>query len=857
VIRDDNLTPIEIKEEVAMNIRRVLVLGLVLALLLTAFGSAVSAQDAGTGRLRFVHAVPGVEAVDVYVNGSLAVKGLSFGTALPYLNVPAGQVSLRVTLANITTVLWEQTLNVAANDALTLVASSTDPLQFDEIRDDLGALSFGATRLLIYNAIRNSPGLDIQVSGANIEKQTIIIGMGYKGSVGPSQPPANVYNISAVITGEGGEIVLDEVPFSLVAGVSNIVLLVGTPSTPQAIQLAAPTAADGDAGLVRFAHGVEGAPAVDIAVNGTVIAAGVTYGQSTPHIALPAGDHNVGLRLAGAPDDLVTADVTVASGVAATAIALGSTDAIEVALFEDTVSGIDNRTAHVSIINTISDSSGATVTLADGTALATDLEPGAMSDAVALNPPAEGAVTVEVASGESTATGEVASVQFYGGVYYNGFVINTEDGPTLVFAPTGIAQSIDSAPGAAELAAAVEPTPEPVQDVASSEIVQATPTPAPAVAQPTVAAPATSTDSSLPTARVLLDPGANLQLREYPNSDARSLGLAPSGSTLTVNGRIGAPIDILTGNVITLPDGSTFEDPALALTDPAQDLVPSETWLNVNYATADGGTIEAWVNALYLDVRSPRGEQQRLADLPTIPQNQPGERVNTVVTPPPLPTDVVIAEVFNLDPTVNLNIRRQATTQGEVLARVNNGTQLEFLGLGDSGEWVFVSYRPAEGGEITGWASQLYLRYIWSGRAITLDEMVQRNLFVQLDEVTTIGEVSAGASPAPLPTLDPLKDAYVATVVLDPGANLNLRRFASDQAEVLAQIPANSQIVVTSRTADGLWLETSFQGADGWVASRFVTLTFNGRPAELEQVPVNTGVDTLPEVPPAEGGSVG
>jgi uncharacterized protein YgiM (DUF1202 family) len=836
-----------------MNLRRVLVLGLVLALLLTAIGPAVGAQNADSGRLRFVHAVPGVEAVDVYVNNSLAVKGLAFGVDTPYVNVPAGQVSLRVTLTGITTVLWEQTVNATANDAVTLVASSTDPLQFDEIRDDLGALSFGATRLLIYNAIRSSPGLDIQVSGANIEKQTIIIGMGYKSSVGPSQPPANVYNISAVVTGENGEILLDEIPFSLVAGVSNIVLLVGTPSTPQAILLAAATAPDGDAGLVRFAHGVEGAPAVDIAVNGSVIAAGVTYGGFTPHIALPAGDHTVGLRLAGAPDDLVSGDLSVAAGSASTTAAVGSTEAITIAVFEDAVSGTDNRTALVSIVNTISDSSGATVTLADGTVLAADVAPGTMADVVSINPPTEGAVSVDVAAGETSATGEVANAQFYGGVYYNGFVINTEDGPTVVFAPTGITQAIDSAPGAPELAAAVEPTPEPTEDVASSEVVQATP--APVDAPPTAVPPTTATDTSLPTARILLDPGANLQLREYPNSDARSLGLAPSGSTLTVNGRTGAPVDV-DGNVIALPDGSTFEDPALALTDPAQDLVPSQTWLNVTFATPDGGSINAWVNALYLDVRSPRGEQQRLADLPTIPENRPGERVNTEVTPPPVRTDVVIAEVFNLDPTVNLNIRRQANTQGEVLARVNNGTQLEFLGLGDSGEWVFVGYRPAEGGEITGWASQQYIRYIWSGRAIALDEMIQRNLFVQLEEATTIGEVSAGASPAPLPTLDPLKDAFVATVVLDPGANLNLRRFPTDQAEVLAQIPASSQIVVTSRSADGLWLETSFQGADGWVASRFVTLSFNGRPAELEQVPVNTDADTLPEAP-AEGGSVG
>lgn len=843
-----------------MNIRRLFALGIVLAVIVMAFAPITAAQTADAGSLRFVHAVPGVEPIDIYVNNSLTIKGLPFGTASNYVSVPGGQTSVRVTLTGLTTTLWEQNVTVTAGEAVTLLASTTDPLAFDEIRDDLTPVGFGATRLLIYNAIKDSPGLDIQVSGANIEKQTIIIGMGYKGSVGPSQPPANVYNISALVTGDGGETLLNEIPFSLVAGVSNIVLIYGTPAAPLTMLLAQPTGADGDAGLVRFVHGVEAAPAVDIVVNDSVVAAGVFYGGFTPHIALPAGEHTVALRAAGTTEDLLSAPVTVEAGSASTIAALGTPDAIEVQAFADNVAGIDSRTALVSVINTVAASSGATVTLNGETVLAENAAPAEMSEVFAINPPTEGAVTVDVAFGEASASGELANQVFYGGVYYNGLVFNSEAGPTIVFAPTSIAQFIDSAPGAEAFVVAT-PTPEATPtaeatELTSSEVVPAaTNTPSPEVV---VSTPAPTT--TLPTARVLVDPGANLQLREYPNSEAKSLGLAPSGSLLIVNGRIGAPIDIISGTVITLPDGSTFEDPALLLTEESQDLDPASTWLNVTFQTPDAGSITAWVNAQFLDVRSPDGDQQRLADLETIPQNQPGERVNTQVTPPPVRTDVVVAEVFNLDPTVNLNIRRQASTSGEVLARVANGAQLEFLGLGASGEWMFVGYNPAEGGQITGWASTQYLRLVLNGNQVSIDELIARNLFIQADEATLIGEVSEGAPAPAQPTLDPLKDAFVATVVLDPGANLNLRRFPNDQAEVLAQIPASSQIVITSRSLDGVWLETSFQGASGWIASRYVTLTFNGRPADIEQIPVNTGIDTetdaLEEAPPA-GGSVG
>src|SRR5690606_5121690 len=123
---------------------------------------------------------------------------------------------------------------------------------------------------------------------------------------------------------------------------------------------------------------------------------------------------------------------------------------------------------------------------------------------------------------------------------------------------------------------------------------------------------------------------------EYPRSDARSLGLAPNGTVFAVNGRAGAPIDILTGDIIQLPDGTDWVDPVTLLTDTDGDgqingdLEPSETWLNVTLATADG-QVTAWINALYVDLRTPRGEPQLLRDLPTVPQNQAGVSEGTIV----------------------------------------------------------------------------------------------------------------------------------------------------------------------------------------------------------------------------------
>jgi uncharacterized protein YgiM (DUF1202 family) len=558
------------------------------------------------------------------------------------------------------------------------------------------------------------------------------------------------------------------------------------------------------------------------------------------------GEHTVTLRQTGAEEALASQTITVNAGEASTVAALNvpGDGGLGIVQFTDDVSGVTGRNTAIGLLNTVPDSVAASLS-ANGATLAEVTESGVV--ATVTTAPFKGTLTVEVSFGEASATADV-DVLLYGGVYYNALVTLGEDGPVLVLAPTSLAQTINSAPSATELVEA-QPTPAPTVDT-SSEVVAATPAPTAAVA--VVATPAPS--GTLPTARIAVDPDANLQLREYPNSDARSLGLAPGGSSVTVNGRQGAPIDI-NGNVITLPDGTEFVDLAEGL-DKNQDIETASTWLNVSFTTADGGTITAWVNAFYLDVRAPDGKAQRLADLPTIPLNRPGTLTNTQATPPPIVEDTVIVEVFNLNQGTNLNIRRTASVDGEVLARLPNGTQLEFIGLGASGEWVFVGYRPAEGGRITGWASQTYLRYIWRGEIAELGELAERNLLVTLDE-TAIGEVSADAPPLVQPTVDPLKDAYIALVVLDAGANLNLRRTPNDQAEVLARVPSGSQLIVTSRTADGLWLSTSFEGVTGWVSSRFVTLTFNGRPVTVEEIPLDATApsDVVPATP--SGGSVG
>lgn len=820
---------------------RFLAFGVLSSLLIVlSFGLFQATAQEAVGQVRFIHVVPTVGPIDIYINDALIISNLDYGAATGYLTAPEGEHALSATLHQETTTLWTQTLSVQFGKPGTYVASSLEAPQFLLYQDALAPLDFGGARFMIIHAIEGAPAIDVEVDGA-----VLVTGVAYSQFLGTIDAPAATYQIAALIT-ETSEAVLPATPVGLVAGTSQFLIVYGTPDDPQVLIASTPTTLDSDGGFVRLAHGVADAPAVDVYLDNTLIVPALAFGSYTEHIGLPAGDYAVELRVAGSDETLLTSEATVSSGAAATIVALGTPEDLSIGVFSDDIGGINETTALLSVINAVPGESAVTVTLDDGTEVTAEL-PFGESSSVISSPAVIASPSLTLAIDGASPTIALDPVTFYGGVYYNLFVFGGSS-PRLVIAPTTLAQGLGSAPGAG---AAVIAQPEP-----TSEVVQIPPTPESQATQPTAVPqptiPPTTPTPALPTARIVLDPNANLQLRQYPDSNALSLGLAPSGTVLQVNGREGAPIDV-NGAELPGPDGQPFVDPATLLTNEQADLDPQNTWLNILYTTPDGGTIVAWVNAQYLEVRAPDGDNQRLAELPTVPGNEPGEATDTAVTPPPVAENRVTVVVIGLEPTINLNIRRIPDPNGEVLARVPNDTVLEFLGLGASGNWVFIRYVSPEGAIVTGWVNVAFVEFRFRDQRTDRETLSGRGLLLPADEATERGEVTQGAVPVTQPTRDPLRDVYVGDVIVDANANLNLRRTPNDQAEVVARIPAGSRVVVVGRTSDSRWLQTTFENQTGWIAASFVRLSFNGvsaDPAELPILDTGIAVPTVPGVVP-------
>ncbi|MDX2139656.1 MAG: DUF4397 domain-containing protein [Chloroflexota bacterium] len=810
--------------------------------------SGLSLAQSDTALVRFVHALSGAGAVDVYINGQPVAIQLGFGQASTLVQIPASPVQISASPTGTTTALWEQTFDAPAGTASALIVSSSEPLQFTAFDLDVSPLPLGRTRITAVHAIPDAPAVDVVLE----DGRAVVQNLSYNAPYGALDIPALTYPLAVVPSGgDVSEALLPVTDFALASGTSYMVIAYGSATAPQALVLSAPSEGDADSGFVRIVHGVDGAPAVDVYVNGVLAVPGLAFGQSTGFIAVPEGDYPVSITAAGTSDAIVEGALSIAAGDYTTAAAIADGNDVIIQGYIDNVAVLDAQTAAFTVYHGVPGGDDLALSLsADGEDVGVTTVATAGEAAFTIFPATEGALTAQIEVGTTNEEVPLLTNVTYGGVYYSALAVSGEGGLQLIeLPPASIAQTVGSAPGAvvatggrpeAAVAQAATPTATVIPPVDATavpaQVVQPTAPPAPTVPPAAPTLPPTAAPQ-FPTARVILDPGANLQLRQYPSRDAFSLGLAPSGTTLIVLGRAGDPA-LPVGVASPTPDPlvTPTVDP-VALLPEDEDLNPVDVWLRVIYTTPDGGEVEAWVNAQFLDVRDTRGRLQRLADLPTVPSNEPGEARDTAIAPPPLPSDVVIVTVFNLDAGANLQIRRTPNTDGESLALVPNETALELVGVNEARDWAFVRYTPPTGGTITGWANLIFLEISFRDEPFTLDELEARGLLETIPD-TERGAITAGAAGPAAPTVDPLRDVFVATVQLDAGANLHLRRNPNANSESLALIPSGSRLIVNGRIDTNDWVQVTFEGLEGWVSTQFLTFTFNENAVNLADIPI-------------------
>ena len=166
-----------------MTLRKFFTRGGLLAALLMLLAGSVLAQS-GPARVRFVHVVPGAAALDVYINGALALKGVDYGAPTTYFSIPSGTHTVSITPSGLKTVIESQTITLNADSITTFVASDPATLQFMPFEEKLGDPTLGKGRLEIINAVAGLAAFDVQAAediaiGAGVAAGSTIVSIEY------------------------------------------------------------------------------------------------------------------------------------------------------------------------------------------------------------------------------------------------------------------------------------------------------------------------------------------------------------------------------------------------------------------------------------------------------------------------------------------------------------------------------------------------------------------------------------------------------------------------------------------------------------------------------------------------------
>lgn len=298
-----------------------------------------NAAPAGSFRAQVVHASPDAPAVDVLVNGAVAISDLDYKEASDVLTLDG-----LTYLVEVQALLPEGTLSVIGPDVETfadnwlyrIVAINSVGTGVDRLvvgQEDL-PIAAGESRLRILHAAPLAPEVTVYATtpGAPLAGAAPVGTFSYKGDLGPVDVPAGDYQIRVTLPpdmmGNPGALVLDAGTVTLndgddllIAAVENTVI----DTTPISLVVAGPTGAAeifnvGTMANVRAVHASPDTGAVDVLVNDAVAIPGLIYPNPAPadgtsFIPLMPDTYNFKVTPAGMPGMIaIEADLPLATG---------------------------------------------------------------------------------------------------------------------------------------------------------------------------------------------------------------------------------------------------------------------------------------------------------------------------------------------------------------------------------------------------------------------------------------------------------------------------------------------------------------------------------------------------------------
>ena len=187
--------------------------------------TALGIGQEGDACVNVIHASPDAPAVDVYVNGDIALEGVEFTQFSGWLALPAGDYHIQVTAAGDMpeNAVIDTGLTIEAGNAYHVAATGMlDMISATVIQSDLSEMEADMARVQVIHASPDAPEVDIAVAGGDV----LIEQLAFGAASGYLDVPATSYDLEVRPTGTT-DVALDLPGVELEAGMVYDILAVG------------------------------------------------------------------------------------------------------------------------------------------------------------------------------------------------------------------------------------------------------------------------------------------------------------------------------------------------------------------------------------------------------------------------------------------------------------------------------------------------------------------------------------------------------------------------------------------------------------------------------------------------------
>ncbi|MCC6705817.1 MAG: DUF4397 domain-containing protein [Thermomicrobiales bacterium] len=209
---------------------------------------------AGDSCINVIHASPDAPAVDVYLDGALALEGLEFGAFSGWVAVPAGEHHVQVTAAGsaaddaVIDAQVELEADAAYHVAATGLLAEITPAIYQVNLSDFDAMADPMARVRVIHTSPDAPAVDIALKGGDV----LISELAFPDASDALEVPAGSYDLEVRVAGTT-DVALDLPGVELMAGMVYDVFAIGQagdgtltvlviPSTTAAALIATPEA---------------------------------------------------------------------------------------------------------------------------------------------------------------------------------------------------------------------------------------------------------------------------------------------------------------------------------------------------------------------------------------------------------------------------------------------------------------------------------------------------------------------------------------------------------------------------------------------------------------------------------------